>query len=730
MKKFILLLLLLILMPSLRSQVTITSSSFDESVKRMPGYNPNQLAVGNAYIVKAIEINAQIKNQLAQVSVTQTIYNPGKRDLEVELFFPLPNDGVIQNFMMMVNGQEIPGELMKRDDANRIYQAIVSRKKDPALMQYAGYGLFKTSVFPIAIGEQREITVSYSQLCKKKNNAVAFSYPLGTQQFSKKALEKVSFHAFIQSEKEINNIYSPSYEIAVNQPAKNSAEINFELNNTLPENDFRFYYSLDDSDVGATVLSYKPTENKDGYFMLMASPSINLKSEKVSKKNIIFVLDKSGSMAGAKIDQSKKALSYVMRNLNLGDCFNVITYDDRVQLYKQKNQVFSEAAKNEAIHYVNQLSSGGGTNINEALIKAMKLCGSNDYPNYIIFLTDGLPTSGVKNEMQIAQNVTLANSNNARIFSFGVGDDVNARLLERLSSSNGGLVSYVKPHEDIENAVAELYSNISNPVMTEISIQFSNTDVRTSYPEKLPDLFSGSQLIWVGKYNRSGKSTLSISGKVNGIPQKFTYDVVFESHKDLGLNSYIEKLWASRRVGYLIDKIDLNGKQNEWIDELVSLSKQHGILTPYTAYLAKEEMFAADQEFMVEESLGELQILDQVSGSQANILREQKNRMGHLPSVGSSDVAGGFVSYDDKEGNSVNVSNIRKIGTKTFYLYKNIWVESTIEEIDIAKAIQVKKFSDQYFKISNIQKAGFNTYLSEKDEIVVRLNGVVYQFNN
>ena len=729
MKKLILLTITILFIYNLNGQIAITSSSFDNTTQNLSGYNPDQLAIGNSYIVKEIDIDAQIKNQLAEVRVTQTIYNPGNRDLEVELFFPLPNDGVIQNFMMMVNGQEIPGELMKREDAQQIYQAIVSRKKDPALMQYAGYGLFKTSVFPVGVGQEREISVTYTQICKKKNNSIGFSYPLGTQKFSKRALERIKFHANIQSNKEINNIYSPLYSIKVNQSNKNNVEINFESFNALPENDFKFFYTLEDSDVGAAVLSYKPEKNDDGYFMLMASPSIELNTENVSKKNIIFVLDKSGSMAGNKIEQSKKALSFVMKNLNQGDHFNIITYDDRVQLYKDENQIYGQVAKNEALHYVSQISSGGGTNINDALIRAMKLFRNSNTPNYIIFLTDGLPTSGEKNEMNIAQNVFSSNDQNARIFSFGVGNDVNARLLERLSSMNGGLTSYVKPHEDIENSVSELYNNISSPVMTSISIRFSNTDIRTTYPDKLPDLFSGSQLIWVGKYNKPGRSTLTITGKIEGKQQTFNYEIDFESHKEVGVNSYIQKIWASRRVGFLIDQIDLNGQQKEWIDELVSLSKDHGILTPYTAYLAKEKMFAVEQDILIEESVQELEMLDDVVGEQANVLRTQKNKMAMTPSIGVDGFAESF-SYENKYGRSVDVNNIRKIGSKTFYLYNKLWVESTISEKEIVKAVNVKKFSPEYFDISNNQSAKMNTYLSDNQELVVRLNGVVYLFNN
>ena len=728
MKKLILIIQLLTFLNIYWGQIAVTSKKHDQQIINQSGYNQDNLSIGNSYIVKSLDIDANIKSQVADVRVTQTIYNPSNRDMEVELFFPLPNNGIVQNLVMMVNGEEVPGELMKKEEAQQIYQQIVSRKKDPALMQYAGYGLFKTSVFPMAIGEEREISIKYTQLCKRKLDNIGFSYPLGTQQFSSKALESITFHAVIESSRGINNIYSPSNEIEVQQITDNKVDVRFQSNFTVPKNDFRLFYTLQDKEIGATVLSYHPDQNKDGYFMLMASPSLEAATEDISNKNILFVLDKSGSMAGKKIEQSKKALSFVMNNLNEGDLFNIITYDDRVNLYKEENQLYSSSAKREALHYVSTISSGGGTNINDALIRSMKLFSDNENPNYIIFLTDGLPTSGEKNEMLISKNVTSANKLGARIFAFGVGNDVNARLLDRLTANNGGLSTYVKPHEDIESTVAELYNNISSPVMTDIKIRFSNTDIRSTYPDKLPDLFKGSQLIWVGKYNKPGKSTITLTGRIGGVQKTFSYDVYLESHEDLGNNDYIEKIWASRRVGFLIDQIDLNGQQKEWIDELVSLSKEHGILTPYTAFLAREDMFLADQDLLIEESADELEMLNETVGESANELRIQKKEFATSikANAGDSD----SVSYKDKDGNTNNIDNIRKIGSKTFYEYEGAWVESTINEKEIEKAIAVKKFSNEYFKISNNQKASFNQYLSDKEEIVVRLDQKIYRFIN
>ncbi len=709
-------------MPSV-AQLGVTTESFDAKMMEHHETAFDRVAVGNSYEVVSIAVDARMKDQIADVSVTQKILNSTDRDLEIEIFFPLPDGGVVQNFMMMVDGKEVPGELMKKDEAKRIYEGIVRRKRDPALMEYVGYGLFKTSVFPVPVGQEREITVRYTQVCERKLDMINFSYPFGTQKFSSKPLRSVSFHARIECTEPIKNIFSPTNDLKINRIDDQTADIIFEETFNTPSQDFKMTYSLQGGDVGATVLSYKPEDGKEGYFMLLASPAVAEDAISDVAKNIVFVLDRSGSMSGKKIEQSKKAMEFVLSNLNENDNFNIIDYDDRVEVYKQENQSYSPDNLKSALSYVSGIRSGGGTNINDALMKALELLKDESRPNYIMFLTDGLPTSGVTNEMQIAENVTKANTLGARIFAFGVGNDVNARLLDRLTSNNGGTTEYVKPDENIETAVADLYNNISSPVMTDISIRFSDTDVRSTYPHKLPDLFKGSQLVWVGKYNKPGKNTVTVSGKIGGQNRSFRFDVELLSHKDSKSHDYLEKIWASRRVGYLIDQIDLNGRNQEMVDELVRLSKDYGILTPYTAFLAREDVVLTDNTKIIKESEDNLKMLETTSGAQANELREQKKAFSSELVVSDEEE----VSYKDEAGIEQKVETIQKLGNKTFYRRDGRWVEGSLSEDDLKNTVEVKKFSDGYFELAKGQSAEFNKYLSFDEDVIVKIDGKVYR---
>jgi Ca-activated chloride channel family protein len=705
---------------SLFSQMAITTASFDRQAIA-EGVFSNSVQVGNAYEVLNIAVDANMKDQVAEVSVTQTIYNPGNRTLEVEIFFPLPNNGIVQNFMMMVDGKEVPGKLLPKDEAQRIYEGIVRRKRDPALMEYVGYGLFKTSVFPIAIKEERDITVRYTQVCDRKLDMVNFSYPFGTQKFSARALKSVKLTARIESTEPIKSIYSPSDEIKVQRNGDKSATVKMEKTYVTPDHDFKMSYSLLNGAVGANVLSYKPNEKSNGYFMLLASPSVAKGIAEKTEKNVVFVLDRSGSMAGKKVEQSKKALEFVLTNLNDNDRFNIVTYDDRVESYKRELQQYNKENFKEAVSYVNSISAGGGTNIDGALTRSMEILKDDSRPNYVIFLTDGLPTAGNTSEATIADNCKKFNSVKARVFAFGVGNDVNARLLDRLSTLNGGASEYVKPHEDIETQVASLYSNISSPVMSDIDINFTHTDIRETYPDQLPDLFKGGQLMWVGQYNKAGKSTVTIKGKVGGKEQTFEFPVDLASHNEPATHDYLQKIWASRRVGYILNQIDLNGRNKEMVDELVKLSKEHGILTPYTAFLAREDVSLASSAENNSRATEQLKQLENTSGQSANAQREIKSDF-----MKTNKVENGNGIVYSANGDTTSVNTIKKIGNKTFYKRNGAWLESTITASEQKGAVRIEQFSSEYFELSKGQSAEFNQYLSFDKEVVVKLNGKTY----
>jgi Ca-activated chloride channel family protein len=746
--------------------------------------------IARSFEVREVRIDARVRDQVAEVRVSQTFHNPGSTQLESEFLFPMPEDGAVENFVLMVDGRELPGRLLDKDEARRIYENIVRSKRDPALLEYMGRGLFRTSVFPIPPGADRQVTMRYTHVLRRDRNVVEFSYPFGTQKFTARPIQRLALNVDITSREPIKSFYSPSHETAFKTIDDHHATIRMEQHDVIPTADFRAIYTLEDGELGATVLSTRPSAGEDGYFLLLASPKVKRPDEKPRPKTVIFVLDRSGSMSGKKIDQARKSLQFVLDNLREDDLFNIIAYDDRVETFRPELQRYRSETRAEAGRFVENLRPGGSTNIDGALRAALEMLRDDQRPSYVLFLTDGLPTAGETKETAIAEHVREANKVRARIFSFGVGFDVNARLLDRLSAGNSGASEYVKPDEDIEAKVARFFAKLTSPVLANLRIDFGGTDVNRTYPRDVPDLFEGGQLLLVGRYRDSGKTTVRIRGKVGDERQSFEFPAELAEPGRGASYDFVEKLWAIRRVGFILDQIDLHGSSTELTSELVELSKKYGILTPYTSFLADErtDLHAGVQlRREAEAQLGALREAEGVRGvgqrdAKAGYMMADRfgaanaprmaGRAGMMGMGGMGGMGGGYggraagaqaaagaaarprssnlagqpaqtqpgslavvpqlgtpVVAKDFEGRDQLVETVRNVGKKTFYYRNHRWVDAEVKPEDEAKATTIVQFSDAYFQLAESQEPEFNQYLSFNEPVTVSLKGKVYRID-
>jgi Ca-activated chloride channel family protein len=726
--------------------------------------------IAGTYEVRNVTLDARIRDQVAEVQVSQTFHNPGSSQMEAEYLFPLPDDGAIQNFVLLVDGKEMPGRLLPKDEARRIYEDIVRTKRDPALLEYMGLGLIRTSVFPIPPRADRTLTLRYTKVCKRDRDVVEFVYPFATQKFTAKPIERLTLTTRIENKEPIKSVYCPSHDATIERRGDHEAIVKLTMSDVIPTSDFRTIYTLAEGAVGASVLSYRESEGEDGYVLVLASPEVTSRNRELPSKSVIFVLDRSGSMTGQKIEQAKKSLRFVLENLREGDTFNVLVYDDRVESYKPELQRYSSETRAEALRYVDNIYPGGSTNIDEALREAMKQVRDSSRPSYVLFLTDGLPTAGETNEAAIAKRAKDANQADARLFAFGVGLDVNARLLDRLSGGNGGTSEYVKPNEDIEANVSRFFRKMTSPVLSDIQLTFSGTDVNRGYPRDIPDLFEGGQIVWVGRYRESGDTRITISGKVGGEPSTLTVSTRLAGASDRDSYKFVETLWAMRRVGYLIDQIDLNGQNRELTDELVELSKKYGILTPYTSFLADERTDLHARAFNVRAAQESLTQLAEVEGVRGVAQRDLKARYiqndklalggygggmggmggmmgrearqyalsrrmggtaaaGATPALNAPAANAAIVVAEDYDGTARVVESVRRVGDKTFFKRGSRWVDSTVTPELEAKAITIEQFSDGYFELSRKQSATMNQYLTFEEPVTVNLAGQVYKID-
>lgn len=532
------------------------------------------------------KVTISIEDQAAITRVEQSFRNHTGRELEATYLFPVPKGASVRKFTMWVNGVEVPGEIVPAEQARKIYTDIVSRSHDPGLLEYMNQSLIKVRVFPVpAKGDQR-ISVSYTSVNNSDNGLIEYMYPMRTDGKAAQTLEKFSIDIKLKSQHPLTNIYSPSHPITIARPNDKEAVIGFEKNQAILDRDFQLFYQAGSKDIGLTALAHRPIADRPGYFMLLLSPRAELSKSQQQPRDFMYVIDTSGSMRGKRLIQAKNALKYCLNNLTEKDRFAMINFASTVNKYANNMHAATPTNLEAARKWVDDLEATGGTFIDGALQDALAMRTSDASRTFtMIFFTDGQPTWGERNAAKIVENFKKKNSGNTRVFSFGVGDDVNTVLLDSLADATRAVSSYVRESEDIESKVSSLYAKISNPVLANLKMKVGDgVTISEFYPQELPDLFHGSQLVVFGRYTGKGHTSITLTGQVGKETKEFVYELNFADKTD-GNQGFVEDLWARRKVGFLLDQIRVQGETKEVVDEVVSLAKRYGITTPYTSYL-------------------------------------------------------------------------------------------------------------------------------------------------
>jgi Ca-activated chloride channel family protein len=663
---------------------------------------------------------------------------------------------------MDIDGRPVEAELLMADKARQLYEDIVRKMKDPALLEYAGRDLFKVRIFPFEPHGKKRVKLSYSQVLRADSGLISYDYPLGTEKFSAKPVKNVSLKIELESSRALKSIYSPSHAVEIRRSGAHRATIGYEASEACADADFQLFFTQDEDDVGVNLMTYK-TAGEDGYFLLLASPGADLKSQKVILKDVTFVLDTSGSMAGKKLAQAKKALQFCVENLNDGDRFEIIRFATETESLFDKLVDASAENRSRATEFIGALKPIGGTAIDAALRKALMLHPpKEDRPFVVIFLTDGLPTVGKTDENQIVDSVVKASESNIRVFCFGIGTDVNTHLLDRIAESTKAFSQYVLPEEDIEVKVSNFFTKIKEPVLANVSLTFPQGMRATGiFPSPLPDLFRGEQLLIVGRYTGRNDGKLVIEGTVNGAVKSFRYDV--NSSNDSAEHDFIPRLWATRRVGYLLDEIRLRGENKELSEEATELARQYGIVTPYTAYLiledekrrnvpitaqslpqlereplARQRVDDAWRSFR-EQKVGEEAIagaryglaLKSASSATDAISRGNEAAQHPISLAAAQAVRGGGLSSPP----AANVKAMevmpyaqqsRFVGGRNFYQNGNQWLEADLQKFSSAKRRRIQFNSTEYFDLV-AKKPDVRPWLALGQNIQFVLDSTVYE---
>jgi Ca-activated chloride channel family protein len=673
-------------------------------------------------------VNVTIENQVATTRVDQLFVNETNRDLEGTYVFPLPEDAAVTSFSMFVDGEKLDGQVLTREEARALYESIVRRNRDPALLEYVGRGAFQARVFPVPAGGQRRLQLEYTQVLSQDSNLVRYVYPLNTERFSPRPLQQASVTVTIHSATPLKSIYSPRHDVSVTRGDDTSATVSWEAANVLPRQNFELTYGVSPDEVGIHVLSAKPA-GEDGYFLLLAAPPVAPAGERIVPKDVSLVLDTSGSMAGTKIDQSKSALKYVLNRLNPQDRFNLVTFSSTVSPFAAQMQSLSE--RDRALTFVDSLVASGGTNINDALLAALK-ADTGDRPHTVVFVTDGLPTVGPQQPEEIVANAKAAVGSTGaktRIFTFGVGYDVNTTLLDKLAADFGGVSAYVKPQDNLEEAISSFYTKVGTPVLTDLKLDFGAAGIYDVFPAQLPDLYAGGQLVVAGRYRNPGVVDVTLSGASAGQARRYTASGVTLASGPVPSQESLPRLWASRKIGFLLSEIRLHGASKELVDEIVALATRYGIATPYTSFFVPEPGQPPRPGVALPAPAAAVPFSPQAKAQAADALR---NGITAAPTAGAAAVQNSEATNRLQNATSApteSASNVQIVGDKTFAKNGDAWVDLSAGEEppgDPAARRRIVFGSDDYFALLTTRPQ-LARYLAIDTHLLLKLDDGWYE---
>lgn len=561
--------------------------------------------------VRLTEVRAAVSilEQVAATTLEISLENPGPARLEAEMLVPVPEKAAVRSFAYDGVGGEPTAELLPRDEARRIYDSIVAKSRDPALLEFIGYNLIRSSVFPVEPNGKQKVRLTYEQLLPSDAGRVDYVLPRS------ESLEySVPWHIAVEikSKHPVSTVYSPSHRLEVQRRDPHTIAARTADEAAGDPGAFRLCYLPESDGLTASLLAYPDPKIGGGYFLLLAGLPTKPEEEPGAqpiKREITLVLDRSGSMNGEKIQQVRDAALQVVEGLEPGEFFNIFPYNESVDSFAEAPVLNSTESLARARKYIETIQARGGTNIHDALLEALRQKPTPGTLPLTLFLTDGLPTVGNTFERDIRDLAVKANQYKRRLFTFGVGVDVNTPLLDKLADLTRATATFVLPKEDVEAKVGQVFRRLSGPVLADPELAVLGPDgkpapgrTRDLLPKRLPDLFEGDQLVLLGQYLSEEPLSCQLSG--NYLGRKRTFRFTFALDKATVRNGFVPRLWASRKIGVLIDAIRSLGadqpfqqpkpldqsdpRVKELVSEVVRLSQEFGILTEYTAFLARE----------------------------------------------------------------------------------------------------------------------------------------------
>ena len=501
-----------------------------------------------------------------------------RADAEGRIVFPVPAGSSVTDLVLSGGPETLEGRVLDADEAARIYEDIVRRLIDPALLRSLGDDLYEVRAFPVPAGEERQVSFTVTTPLLAEGDQALVEIPWS--RMSPRPLSGV-VSVDIDVPWEVRSTLAPGFDVDVERLGSGRLEVSWEsAANWNADANFRLYLTGGEGLIDTRLLAHR-VGGEDGYFALLFAPVIDV--DAAVARDVVLVLDTSGSMEGEKLEQAINAASYILEHLGDDDRFAIVSFSRSVRTFRFGLNNARDAGA--GVSYLEGLEAGGGTNISGALDRGLGLL-DGDRPGTIIFLTDGLPTAGIEDTDGIMQVAEVAASERVQLFAFGVGYDVDTVLLDALGGGDFGSSHYVTPEERIDSEVQRLFERVSTPVLTDVTIRVDGIDTWDLAPGEISGIFAGNQVLLTGRYDGSGEATVVVRGNSVEGSERFEYELDFPRRD--GSDPTIAQLWAQRRVADLLTELRIEGPRDSLVEEIVEIATRFGIVTPFTSYLAEE----------------------------------------------------------------------------------------------------------------------------------------------
>jgi len=542
---------------------------------------PGQRPARTPLTVVSQQVDVSITDQVATTTLVQVFRNDGATAVGGTYLLPLGERTSVQEYAFWTEGRRVVSRIETKTDAKREFEDAQQRGEDAALLEERDPNTFTARFTMLQPGETRRFEVVTSELLPYEAGLVRYHHPLDYSSTGLPPVDELLVRVHIADSKPIKGMTHSSFATTESRVG-NDLVVQSVLRGAVPERDFELEYQLESQDFGLAFRTFEDG-NGDGYFVAMVAPQEETEDEAIVRKDVAFVFDVSGSMSGTKIDQARSALKGCLNLMNPGDGFFVVAFNDALNPLSNEIQELDERKRAEATRFVDGLQAGGGTNIHDAMLSALQKLQGSERPTALVFLTDG---HGSRRPADVLTMVQTHNPHGqTRIFTFGVGDSLNASFLERMGTENRGGYTPIDGSVAIDKVVGQFYSRISKPVLTDLQFDFGDSIVANrTYPAVMPDVYKGQRLVVTGRYRGVGSSTLRVTGRIGGEERALALPVTFE-HETSG-QPWVGRLWAKRRAEHLLGQTRMYGETPEAKEEVVALSTQWQFATRYTSLVA------------------------------------------------------------------------------------------------------------------------------------------------